>query len=144
MADNINATTASGVVRPDANNYVAGSYFGGNIIERIGDWFTGYDRESTYNSAQSVLDKKWDLDTADYLRKSQYQTAVNDLKAAGLNPWLAIQNGGISASSATSLSSGSNNTVKKKESKTAQKTEDAFKTMLTSAVKLMLMAAIFA
>lgn len=54
-----------------------------------------YERQSI-NSARA-----W----SEYMDNTQYQRRVKDLEAAGLNPWLAVQNG-ISGSGAPSVDTG--------------------------------------
>ena len=43
-----------------------------------------------FNSAEAAKSREWQQN----MRQTQYQTAVSDLKAAGLNPMLAYQQGG--------------------------------------------------
>lgn len=83
----------------------------------LGNWFK--DRETShalalqqdaqaFNSAEAEKNRAWQQQMAE----TQYQRTVNDIKAAGLNPWLALQ-GGLSntsyGSSAASSSPASSN-----------------------------------
>lgn len=65
-----------------------------------------YEREST-NSARA-----WDL----WMDSTATQRRVEDIKKAGLNPWLALQSGGINANTSTA-SAGSGSSARSKESK---------------------------
>lgn len=56
-----------------------------------------------FNSAEAAKTREWQQN----MRQTQYQTAVSDLKAAGLNPMLAYQQGGAGTPSGATASSSS-------------------------------------
>lgn len=56
-----------------------------------------------FNSAEAAKTREWQ----ENMRQTQYQTAVSDLKAAGLNPMLAYQQGGAGTPSGATASSSS-------------------------------------
>lgn len=60
------------------------------------------ERARTYNSAEAAKQRDWEQ----YMSNSAYQRAVNDMKAAGINPAMAF-GGGANAASVPSGASGS-------------------------------------
>lgn len=63
-------------------------------------YLTNVANENEYKATQSA--RAWE----EYMQGSQYQRAVKDLEKAGLNPWLAIQNGGVSGAGTSSSAKG--------------------------------------
>lgn len=72
----------------------------GNISEFLSGTRSAW--TNRYNTAQSILDKKYELD----FENTKFQRAFKDIEAAGYNPWLMLQNGGLSASGSSAGSSG--------------------------------------
>ncbi|MBO5045875.1 MAG: hypothetical protein J6C93_03290 [Clostridia bacterium] len=65
------------------------------------------DKSNSFNAQEAQIQRDWD----EKMRASLYQTAVEDMKKAGINPVLAlghgISSGGLSSSQATSSGVGS-------------------------------------
>lgn len=94
----------------------AGSYFGspeiGNMIgEGLNSALSAYGQEqaNAFNAKEAEKNRQWQ----EQMRATQYQTAVKDMEAAGLNPMLAYQQGGagnlsgaVSAAAQNALGSG--------------------------------------
>lgn len=61
-----------------------------------------WNRTAEYNSAEAQKNREWQ----EYMSSTAYQRAVEDLKAAGLNPILAAMNGGASMGNGATATQG--------------------------------------
>lgn len=114
---------------------------GKSIWSKIGRWFTGYDQEQNYANAlaennrryeQAMIQNERDYQT--WYDSTAVQRRVADIKAAGLNPWLALQSGGVSANGASgSAASPSGGSSAKREKSSGA---SALAMFLVSAAKL--------
>lgn len=115
----LNLPSTSVGVNPNMTDDSFGS--GSSVWSKIANFFGGVDSSSLYQNAltennrayeQAMLRESRDYDA--FLRSynadredTQIQRLVADIKAAGLNPWLALQSGGVSGSSANIAGQGS-------------------------------------
>lgn len=80
-----------------ASDFLGLSHYAEDYQKYLGDLDKLYEERRT-NSARA-----WD----EYMDSTKVQRLVKDIEAAGLNPWLAIQNGFSAGSSYSSAGSGS-------------------------------------
>lgn len=114
---------ADDVYQMTGQNYANdGSFFGAipALGQGISNWFTGdldYARNVEFANANylySAQEAQKNRDWQEMMSNTQYQRAVKDLEAAGLNPYLAYQQGGAgtpsgSVANASGHSTGSPN-----------------------------------
>lgn len=90
---------------------VGGMFDGSNAAKQQGEQNLELQKQAQgYNSAEAAKQREWE----EHMASTQYQRAVEDLRKAGLNPWLAVSgiNGG-SPSGASASSSASSVNMKK-------------------------------
>ena len=83
---------------------VVGSVTGGDLLSFGGSLISGgmsYMGQNSANAATAASTKEM-MDFQERMRATQYQTSVEDLKKAGLNPMLAYQQGGAGTPSGAS------------------------------------------
>lgn len=112
------AQQSSGFVDPynyempvGSDNYSIPGLQHGGFMSKFGQ-FLGLGSEDVYErrmAAENQAYERASIDSArawsEYMDNTQVQRRVKDIQAAGLNPWLAVQNG-ISGSGAPSVDTG--------------------------------------
>ena len=101
-----------------------------------------------YNSNEAEKNRKFQ----ELMSNTQYQRAANDLRNAGLNPWLVMQNltastpsGSQATSSATSVSRGLTTEEKNAlQAQTASSSATAVKTIVAALATIAMIALMFA
>lgn len=118
-------------------NYRIGKFFGGRDQNKFESDYESYvnnvNAENEWKATQSA--RAWDK----YLNDTQVQRLVADIKAAGLNPWLAVQNG-ISTSGVTSSQKADYKYSYKQEEKKADTGRNVALFMLAAARLLAVLA----
>lgn len=118
-----------------------------SFLGKIADFFTGIPsaQRERYNVWLANNQREYEQQQIndarayqEYMDSSKYQRMSKDLKAAGLNPWLAVQNGVGNATVSPGSSSYSTSAYKSSSGKSSS--GDKLGSVVTSAMRLAMLA----
>ena len=98
------------IANPENSHKLNQAIVGDNFLARLGNIFTGERSKmlNSYNAYVQALNKRNEERAIanaraydEWFESTKYQRAVQDLKRAGLNPWLAVNSGFANQSSSS-------------------------------------------